>query len=188
MASKADTESNLVNSATNQKPSTRKKRLGVAAVVKSEVPTTAVKSDVSQTAVRLEVPTTSEKFEVPSTSIKSEIPKTIIRSEVPKTSVKSEVPKPTVKLGVIVTTTETDLQIKPSYSFGYTSAWNYNSDLMSGERRGFGFSTENYPKKTESKKTPIQFIKAETLMPPKVEPIVIETDKALSKKQNNSGK
>lgn len=62
--------------------------------------------------------------------------------------------------------TKTDTEVEHS-STPYTTTWSYNSELMGGEHRGFGYGHvfDSEKKSKPVKSGMIQFIKADTLMP-----------------------
>lgn len=61
---------------------------------------------------------------------------------------------------------KTDAEVEHS-STAYSTTWSYNSELMGGEHRGFGYGHvfDNDKKSKPVKPGQIQFIKADTLMP-----------------------
>uniref|UniRef100_A0A1B6E563 WW domain-containing protein n=1 Tax=Clastoptera arizonana TaxID=38151 RepID=A0A1B6E563_9HEMI len=132
---------------------------------------------------RLEVTTNNAKTELPST-LTQDVPLVAMKTVEPSAEVNLDMPSTSTSKHNLAS--KTDNQSKIPSSLGYTTAWSYSSEQMSGERRGFGFSAESQPKKGELKKAPIKFIKAETLMPAKVEAVVIEREKQHKVKNNKT--
>lgn len=104
------------------------------------------------------------------------------------------VSKPAVDLSDTAKTekleTKTDEEIGHS-STPYSTTWSYNSELMGGEHRGFGYGhVFNSDKKSKPVKPGmIQFIKSDTLMPTN-EPVEQQEMKSLEEntKNLNNGK
>ena len=81
---------------------------------------------------------------------------------------------------VTCTTTATDIT--------YTaSTWSYDTELASGERRGFGYSVENKQNTSVPLKKGIQFVKAETMMP-KSETVLPEKEETILPDKTDAGK
>lgn len=89
-------------------------------------------------------------------------------------------PESTVAGPSTSTTSITDI----TYSM---STWSYDTELSSGERRGFGYAAETKQNTLAPLKKGIQFVKAETLMP-KTEKMLPEKEETVLPDKTYAGK